>query len=386
MQRAAGSAESLTLFVCGDVMTGRGIDQALPHPGSPTLYESWVRDARDYIALAEAASGKFSRPLSLTEIWGDALDELTRFQPDIRLGNLETAITSHDEPWPGKGINYRMHPDNAACLQAAAFDCCALANNHVLDWGVPGLLETGRVLDQLKIAWCGAGGELAAGQRPAVLEPVPGSRVLIWSVGLPDSGIPQAWGAETRQPGVWLLPDASRSSAESVAQHIRAEKRATDLAVVSIHWGSNWGYAVPREDRSFAHHLMDAGADLVHGHSSHHPRGMELYRGRPILYGCGDFINDYEGIRGHESYRPELSLMYFLRYPSSGGPLLDLWLTPAAHRPLRPATGRRSGCPVAARCHEAGVQRPDGRSGVGCARPHPLDRTCAQGERRVLSK
>ncbi len=209
MQPAAGTAESLTLFVCGDGMTGRGIDQALPNPGSPELYESWVRDARDYVALAEAASGTFARPLDPTEIWGDALDDLAGFRPDVSLANLETAITSHDEPWPGKGINYRMHPGNGPCLLAAGFDCCALANNHVLDWGLEGLFETGRALDHLQIAWCGAGVDLAAAQRPARFEPVPGSRVLIWSVGLPDSGIPGRWAAGPQRPGVWLLPEAS---------------------------------------------------------------------------------------------------------------------------------------------------------------------------------
>ncbi len=320
--------DAVTLFVCGDVMTGRGIDQALPHPGSPELYESFVRDARDYVALAEAASGAFARPLGFAGIWGAALDELARFDPAVRLINLETGITRHDAPWPGKGIHYRMHPDNAPCLQAARINCCALANNHVLDWGREGLRETCRVLDELGIARCGAGEDGPAAARPAFLEAAPGVRVLIWSIGLADSGIPADWRADTGQPGVWLARKASARGAEPLAERIRAEKRPGDLAVVSIHWGGNWGYRIPAGHRAFAHLLVDAGADLVHGHSCHHPRGMELYRGRPILYGCGDFINDYEGIRGHEEFRPDLTLMYFLRLAPSTGTLLDLWMTP----------------------------------------------------------
>jgi len=75
--------------------------------------------------------------------------------------------------------------------------------------------------------------------------------------------------------------------------------------VASIHWGDNWGYEI-------AHNLIDhAGVDIIHGHSSHHAKGIEVWHGKPVIYGCGDFINDYEGIGGNEKYRSDLSLMYF---------------------------------------------------------------------------
>jgi len=124
----------MRLFLCGDVMTGRGIDQALPNPVNPVLYEPCVRDAREYVALAEKAHGSISCPLSFDYIWDDALAELDRAGVDFRIVNLETAITSAETPWPDKGINYRMHPQNIGCLSAARIDACALANNHVLDW------------------------------------------------------------------------------------------------------------------------------------------------------------------------------------------------------------------------------------------------------------
>ncbi len=132
-------------------MTGRGIDQILPRPCSPELYEGHVRDARDYVRLAERANGSIPKPVAPGYIWGDALEELGRVAPDLRIVNLETSITRHAHPWPGKGIHYRMHPDNATCLQAGGIHCCTLANNHVLDWGYPGLAETCQVLDSLGI-------------------------------------------------------------------------------------------------------------------------------------------------------------------------------------------------------------------------------------------
>src|SRR5437764_11039282 len=110
---------SLRLFLCGDVMTGRGIDQALSHPVNPVLYEPYVRDARDYVAFAEKANGPIPRPVIDEYVWGDALPELEYAEVDLRIANLETAITSAQTPWPEKGIHYRMHPRNIGCLTSA---------------------------------------------------------------------------------------------------------------------------------------------------------------------------------------------------------------------------------------------------------------------------
>ncbi|HEY0505352.1 MAG TPA: CapA family protein, partial [Lysobacter sp.] len=109
-----------------------------------------------------------------------------------------------------------------------------------------------------------------------------------------------------------------------------------DVVVFSVHWGSNWGYAIAPEQRAFAHALVDeAGVDVVHGHSSHHPRAVEVHRERLILYGCGDFLNDYEGIGGHPQYRGELGLMYFPRLRSTDGRLQSLALVPTRVRRFR---------------------------------------------------
>ncbi len=315
-------------------MTGRGIDQAMPHPSSPELYESYVQDARDYIALAERSGGAIERPLGFADIWGDALDELARFDPEVRLINLETSITRNAEPWPGKGIHYRMSPDNAECLKVAGINACCLANNHVLDWQREGLLETLDVLDRLSIPHAGAGGNARRAREPVSLGLPAGGRVRIWSVGLSDSGIPENWQAGDETPGVFMLPSTSHEDTNPLIREITRQRRPGDLAVVSIHWGSNWGYDIPDGHRNLARQLIDAGADVIHGHSSHHPRGMELYRDRPIFYGCGDFINDYEGIGGHGTYRPELGLMIFCRMSRQTGRLEGLWLTPLRRKHL----------------------------------------------------
>jgi poly-gamma-glutamate synthesis protein (capsule biosynthesis protein) len=322
-----------TLFVCGDVMTGRGIDQALPHPCDPELYESYVRDAREYIALAERAHGPLERPLPFGYIWGDALAVLDRQRPDVRLINLETSVTSNGRPWPNKGIHYRMNPRNVPCLTAARLHGCALANNHVLDWGYAGLHETLATLRSATIEFAGAGADFAEASAPAVF-PVLEGRVLVFSAGLASSGISDEWAAAPGRPGVWLLPEQPSVAAAEVRERVESVYKPGDVVVVSLHWGPNWGYRIPASERELAHALVDAGVDVVHGHSSHHPKAIEVYRDRPIFYGCGDLLTDYEGIRGYEEFRGELSFLYFVTL-DTGGKLLQLTMEPTRMRQFR---------------------------------------------------
>jgi len=319
--------KSLRLFLCGDVMCGRGIDQILAHPCSPEIYEDYVRSAEDYVLLAEQANGPIPRCNGPSYVWGAALGQLARMQPDARIVNLEAAVTRSNDR-VHKGINYRISPENAAFLTAARIDCCTLANNHVLDWGRAGLRETLAVLRRLNIKVAGAGGNEQCAKAPAVLN-LAKARLRIFAFGSPTSGVPVDWAATDDAPGVNLLPDLSKVHALRVAEQIIALSRPGDLVVVSIHWGSNWGHRIPDEQRKFAHTLIDkAGVSIIHGHSSHHPRPIEIYRDRLILYGCGDFLNDYEGIRGYERYRDDLTLMYFVDLDPAGGSLRALKLVP----------------------------------------------------------
>jgi poly-gamma-glutamate synthesis protein (capsule biosynthesis protein) len=334
----------VTLFLAGDVMTGRGIDQILAHPSDPELREPYLGSARDYVALAEAAHGRVSAPVAPEYIWGDALGVLSRFRPAASIVNLETSITLSNDFWPGKGIHYRMHPRNVGCIQAAGVDVCVLANNHVLDFGRSGLLETIQTLRAAGLSFAGAGRDLEEARRPARVEVAGNATVLVFAFGTESSGIPVEWAAGRNRPGVHLLPDLSTATAVDVTDRIQHGKRPGDLVVASIHWGSNWGYEVPAEQQAFAHALLDRGVDVVHGHSSHHVRPVELRGGRLILHGCGDLVTDYEGIRGHEAWRGDLGAMHFVTVAARDGALVQLRAVPVRMRRLRlelaPATDR----------------------------------------------
>ena len=317
-------SEFVTLFLCGDIMPGRGIDQILGHPGDPRLYERYLTSALQYVELAEQLNGPIRRPVDDAYVWGAALGELERRHPAVRIANLETAVTASDMPQP-KGINYRMSPGNIGCLMAAGLDCCSVANNHVMDWGEAGLMETLRTLEAAGIRAIGAGADRRAAQAPALLPLRNGGRVLVFAFAHRSSGVPASWMATSSRAGVNLLEDLSEETAREIGKETGSAERPNDIIVASIHWGTNWGYDVAAQHQAFARLLVDlAGVDIVHGHSSHHAKPFEIYRNKLILYGCGDFLNDYEGIRGYEEFRGDLSLMYLPRIDMATGDLAEL--------------------------------------------------------------
>src|SRR5215813_15031832 len=183
-------------------MTGRGVDQILPHPGDPRLREAYVREATTYVELAESASGPISLPVDPAWPWGDALGILDDLAPDCRLINLETSITRGGDFAPGKEVHYRMNPANISCLTVARPDVCALANNHVLDFGHRGLADTLDTLTAAGLPAAGAGRDAAEAWQPAVV-PVPGGgRVVVVACGAASSGIPPHWAATATRPGI----------------------------------------------------------------------------------------------------------------------------------------------------------------------------------------
>lgn len=326
---------NISIFMSGDVMTGRGIDRILLHPGDPVIYESFMRSAEGYVEIAEEANGPIPKPVDWSYVWGDALKEMEKMAPDLRVINLETAVTKSND-YLEKGINYRMNPENIPVLKAAGIEYCSLANNHTLDWGYSGLEETLNTLRKEGIKYSGAGLNIREAEAPAVLEVKGKGRAVIFSYGSKTSGIPPNWAALDDRAGINLLKDLSKETVRHIKKKVAEVKQKGDIVVFSIHWGRNWGYEIPSEQRRFAHGLIDeAGVDVIHGHSSHHVKGIEVYNGKLIIYGCGDFLNDYEGISGYEEFRDDLGLMYFANIDPSTGRLVSLRMTPTRIKNFR---------------------------------------------------
>ncbi|HVO74884.1 MAG TPA: CapA family protein [Ignavibacteriaceae bacterium] len=348
----------ITIFLAGDVMTGRGIDQALPCPGDPALHQSNGRDAVEYFKLAQNANGPIRSPIGFSYIWGDAIEAIEINKPDLKIVNLETSITRSNNYVKDKAIHYRMNPGNISCLTAAGFNICTLANNHLLDFGYEGLTETLGSLKTANINFTGAGCSKHEAELPAVWNAPGKGRVIVYSFCLATSGVPLSWRAEKIKPGVNLLTELSDEVMQRISRNVKSIKQTYDIVIASIHWGSNWGYDIPDEQRRFAHALIDeAGVDIIHGHSSHHPRPMEVYKDKLIIYGTGDLINDFEGLKGrkksgiawrkfknpwklwrlngHKKFRSDLVVIFFAAIDPSTGKLLNLRLTPMQIKKFR---------------------------------------------------
>lgn len=348
-QPPAASRGPIRILLCGDVMLGRGIDQILPHSNDPTIYEHWRRidDARTFVELAIRQNGPLPELRDAAYVWGDVLGEFTGAGTDLRLVNLETAVSTSADLWPDKTIRYRTHPENIATLRSAKLDCCSLANNHVLDWGYRGLEETIDGLRRAGIRTAGAGRNRREADMPAVID-VPGKgRVAVFAFATPSSGIPAAWAAGANQAGVSLI-GLSDSFVAYIATLVSSIRSDVAVVIASIHWGGNWGHEIPPPMRQFAHRLIDeAGIDMIYGHSSHHVKAIEVYRDKLILYGCGDLISDYEGIPLHWSsrstssaarfvqFKPDLGHIYHAQLDAASGALQSLDMTPTRIRQMR---------------------------------------------------
>ena len=218
--------------------------------------------------------------------WGDT-DSVLR-QADLTIANLECVLAAGGEPAAGKVFHFRSDPKNVASLLSAGIGMVSLANNHVLDYGAGAFGEMLPALDAAGVLHAGAGLDRDAARRPAVRR-VAGAAVglIAFTDNQPD------WEADAG-PGVFYVPvvDSDRRVAELLAL-VRRTKARVNLLVVSAHWGPNWGSGAPSEHRELARGLIEAGADVVYGHSPHIFRGIEVFRNRPIIYSAGDFVDDY---------------------------------------------------------------------------------------------
>jgi poly-gamma-glutamate capsule biosynthesis protein CapA/YwtB (metallophosphatase superfamily) len=322
------------ILLTGDAMLGRGVDQLNAVSNDPAIPDRLGRDAIDFVRLAEARNGPIPRAVEPGYVWGDALDALAPFETALRIVNLETAITTAPVFDPTKRIHYRMHPANIGVLKAFAPDCCVLANNHVLDWGEDGLRETLNTLDAAGIARAGAGFDPREAWRPVILPLPDGTRVIVLAMGDRSAGVPYQWAATPERPGLAVLGPQVEPSIAHVARIIAQVKRPGDIAVASIHWGENWGFEIPERQTALARGLIDrAGIDVVHGHSSHHPKQVALYRGKLLLAGCGELISDIEGLAHYGKWRPDLVVLYLVGI--EGGAVRDFKMLPMRMRRIR---------------------------------------------------
>ncbi len=269
----------MQIALTGDVMLGRLVDQ--------------------YVIQ--------NRSVRPDALWGDVLPVM--LSADCRLINLECVISSQGEEWHPvtKAFHFRARPRAIEFLSAAKINGVILANNHVLDYGPAALLDCFTLLDQAGIKRTGAGATMDEAVAPFVLD-LPEGRVAV--MALTDNEL--EWEATKTKPGVNYVAYGERGLNEPyrsrMTQALQSAQQQADLVIVSAHVGPNWG-APSKAIQVLARNLIDMGADLYWGHSNHTPQGVELYRGKAILYSTGDFIDDYMVDRDE---RNDLSFLFML--------------------------------------------------------------------------
>jgi poly-gamma-glutamate synthesis protein (capsule biosynthesis protein) len=222
-------------------------------------------------------------------VWGDTLPILRA--ADAALVNLECVIAVGGEPFrPRRVFYFRGDPPVTEALTAAGIDYVSMANNHAMDFRAEALLETIRHLDGHGIAHAGAGATLAEAARPALIE---AGDVKVGVVAFADHFLEYAADADTPGTNVIEVDRGTRTLGRVREAIGAARKQGADLVVFSIHWGPNMRQAPTPAFVEFAHAVMDGGADIFHGHSAHLFQGVEIYKGKVILFDTGDLIDDY---------------------------------------------------------------------------------------------
>ncbi|WP_436925536.1 CapA family protein [Halosimplex amylolyticum] len=246
----------------GDVMLGRLVDERYREPGT-------------------TAAG----------VWGNLHDGLRDL--DGLLINLECAVSTRGRKWTRtrRAFHFRATPDWATeALTAAGVDFACLANNHLLDYEEPALLDTLDHLDAIDVAHAGAGETIAEAREPSLFT-VGGLDVA--AIAATDNTPEYAAGPDS--PGVCHLDfDADDEVTQAAIEGMVADARALDpdLLVASVHGGPNMETAPSDTLREF-HRWLAERVDLVHGHSAHVFQGVEVVDGTPVLHDCGDFVDDY---------------------------------------------------------------------------------------------
>lgn len=241
---------------------------------------------------------------------------------DLTFGNLESPLStvgSHDPP----NCVFRANPEYVKVLTLTGFDLVSLANNHCTDPGWEGYLQTLKHLDQAEIKYVGGARARAQASWPRMTK---------------VNGLTVGWLAYTDLDFPVGCPSRVPRDLSRHREQIAAVKNKCDLLIVSYHWGQEYWEHPSERQKQVGRAAVEAGADLVLGHHPHVLEGIEIYRGRPILYSMGNFIFDQR-----QGPRME-SAIFQLRYTEGQGwtiKVVPVHLPPTRLGPEYPPAAKR---------------------------------------------
>ncbi|GGD73940.1 CapA family protein [Paenibacillus nasutitermitis] len=230
--------------------------------------------------LLAAAVDKLMQKNGYDYPYAKSLPFLTK--PDLTAGNLENPITTRGIPAEDKQFVFKGSPKSLPALKEAGFDIVNLANNHTLDQGVEGLLDTLGHLEEAGMPNVGAGNDDIEAFKPVYLE---ANGISVAYVGLTRVLPVVSWKAGSNHPGLAESYDSTRG-----LKAIKEARKQADIVVVMVHWGIERADNPNADQKRLAHEYIDAGADLVIGSHPHVLQGFETYKGKWISYSLGNFI------------------------------------------------------------------------------------------------
>lgn len=243
--------------------------------GGDTLFDLWIAD------LIRTKGADYP--------WGGVTPTLGA--ADIAMVNLECCVSTRGTPCDKKWT-FRAEPESLDGLVNAGVDIVSLGNNHVGDYGSDALLDTLSYLDDLGVARVGAGANKEEAWRPVVLE-AEGYKIgfLAATIIYPDE-----WAATAQRPGICSARDV-----EALAAAVAELDKRVDYVVVNVHWGNEYEPDPSAFQRKCGPALVDAGADLVIGHHPHILQGIEVYKGKAIVYSLGNFVFTHKNRESQDS-------------------------------------------------------------------------------------
>lgn len=283
--------QQFTMIAVGDIMTDRNVGGAIERNGARSILEK-VRD-------------------------------LTR-SADVSFANLECPLSTKG-PHAPRDCVFRARPETVGVLTDGGFDVVSLANNHTLNAGREGILQTLDVLDKHGILYCGARRDREKGGEAAVVEVGQGP-VRVAFIAATDLSF---------EHGSYNKVDPERAV---LAAQIQAAKAQADVVCVSVHWGDEYQSMPNQRQKNTARAAIRAGADLVLGHHPHTLQGLEVYQGKPILYSMGNFVFDQR-----EGERMESAIFHLEWVKGWGWQIFakPVWIPRSRMGPIYPETARR---------------------------------------------
>lgn len=259
-------AEEITIVAVGDITIGSNLTPTIEKHGAGVFFEGTT-------SIIQSA--------------------------DVATASLNASISDRGEPDERRELRFRATPDLARGIANAGFDVVSIATPHILDFGFQALEDTVTHLEWYNVQPIGAGITPSAANAPAWLE-VNSKKIAV---------LAYLRGNEFNMAALDVVASAAYSH---MTQAVREVNGTADLVIVWLHWGKNEANTDTQQSsigrqRIFAHALIDVGADLVLCQQLHTYGGIELYKGKPIIYGLADFIYDIYSLQYARTIIPKVT-------------------------------------------------------------------------------